>query len=653
MKNLKLILFCLLVFHLKVSAQNQQRVWHMNGQSIDFTVANPQFSPISGGGGWAQAFNGVHDSNGNTIFYLDNYIVYNSSGTSIGSLNTTAVSEIAIVPVPGSCTKYYVITLFGFNLTGVSWEYAIVDMSANSGAGSVTSNGITLGSGSIYDQSGIAVGKLKANGTRDCYIVGGGFNTTILKYTIGANGISGPTTLLTLAQLDIAGIAELELSNAGDKLVFGSRSAVNIIHLNANGNINTTLGVNGYTKLLTSGIQSTHYVGGVEFSDTDNNLFVAINGVGIYFFNLVNGTFNSLSNNTSYGNSQLESVYSNGQYRIYAANWNDLAEISNINSTLPTIIHNKIGGLNHTQNQYNSVNQLPDQLDGMDYTALSSSVKLEPETEYYSCREDFPTICPTGANANTQWRYNAGVAMVIVHTGACYTPTQPGDYVLVNSGDCYSTATFSIIDTCAPCNADFKVLTNSMGNGMSSVVVQLTDPNISITYMEVFQNGVSISSGPPQSFMLPSGSYTICIAARNNKTGQECERCQEFCFGEGKTDFEWNGIERAEQWRSESGESSVDDTDVIKSKQLEEDLKPIITPNPSNGTFVISSLNTKAGMSSIMVFDLSSKLVYSQSSIQNQSRISVDLKDQESGIYIVKIMYSDGSVRQQKVVVEK
>ena len=58
-------------------------------------------------------------------------------------------------------------------------------------------------------------------------------------------------------------------------------------------------------------------------------------------------------------------------------------------------------------------------------------------------------------------------------------------------------------------------------------------------------------------------------------------------------------------------------------------------------------------MTNIEVYNMNSKLIYSQNSIQNQNRISVDLKDKQSGIYIVKIVYSDGSIKQQKIVIEK
>ena len=204
-----------------------------------------------------------------------------------------------------------------------------------------------------------------------------------------------------------------------------------------------------------------------------------------------------------------------------------------------------------------------------------------------------------------------------------------------------------------PCNANFKILTNSMGNGTSSVAIQLIDPNVGITYMEVFQNGVLISSGPAQSFVLPSGSYRICIVALNNKTGEECKSCQDFCLGEGKTDFEWNGAKRAEEWQKKSAESIINITpEEAELKKLDKDVKLTITPNPSNGTFLISSLNTEIEMTTVEVFDMNSKLIHSLNSVQNQKDIRVDLRNQQSGIYVVKITYSDGSVSQQKIVIQ-
>jgi len=79
----------------------------------------------------------------------------------------------------------------------------------------------------------------------------------------------------------------------------------------------------------------------------------------------------------------------------------------------------------------------------------------------------------------------------------------------------------------SPCNAEFKVITNSLGNGMSSAVIQVIDPSVSISYIEFYQNNVLTYTGAPQSYMLSPGSYKICIVVLN-KTGEECRSCQEF-----------------------------------------------------------------------------------------------------------------------------
>ena len=210
-----------------------------------------------------------------------------------------------------------------------------------------------------------------------------------------------------------------------------------------------------------------------------------------------------------------------------------------------------------------------------------------------------------------------------------------------------------IVEEAPPCNANFKIQLNNQSTGISSLDVILIDANLSISYMEIIQNGTTIHSGPPQSFLLPHGPYTVCIVARNNKTGEECKSCQELCIGENKGSLEWKGKIRAEEWEKKSLESNIKTTpEESKDKELEESLNPTITPNPLNGAFVISSLNMKVEMTEIAVYDMNSRIVYSLNSIQNQSSISVDLKDQQSGIYIVKVVYSDGSVGQQKVVVE-
>jgi hypothetical protein len=95
-----------------LNAQNiQQKRWVIRNQSIDFTVdppivvsGLPQFTGIGISDGPA---NGVHDAQGNLLFYVDSdKVIRNKFGSPIGAgqpslgLTPSLGSELCIVPVP-------------------------------------------------------------------------------------------------------------------------------------------------------------------------------------------------------------------------------------------------------------------------------------------------------------------------------------------------------------------------------------------------------------------------------------------------------------------------------------------------------------------------------------------------------------------------
>jgi hypothetical protein len=100
---------------------------------------------------------------------------------------------------------------------------------------------------------------------------------------------------------------------------------------------------------------------------------------------------------------------------------------------------------------------------------ISSALGLD--SEYYICGKTKPNISPIGATINTEWYYSSGGSMINVHTGIFYTPTQPGNYTLVNSGSgCYSTATFEVINLGGQLNPGFDLITSNQGNYYSITV---------------------------------------------------------------------------------------------------------------------------------------------------------------------------------------
>ena len=112
-KKLQYILsVCLMTFSLL--AQAQQQVWYLNNQSVDFRSGLPlvtQGLPGSPGASIYESRNGVHDQNGDLLFYLDGAHIMNKQGNAIGNLLSFGFphAELAIVAVPGASCKYYVI----------------------------------------------------------------------------------------------------------------------------------------------------------------------------------------------------------------------------------------------------------------------------------------------------------------------------------------------------------------------------------------------------------------------------------------------------------------------------------------------------------------------------------------------------------------
>ncbi len=210
-----------------------------------------------------------------------------------------------------------------------------------------------------------------------------------------------------------------------------------------------------------------------------------------------------------------------------------------------------------------------------------------------------------------------------------------------------------VICECEPCDASFTVCLNDLGNGTSTIQATLNNSNHTIIDMTIYKNGSFYYSGLPISIIGNAGdTYTICMTVVNNNTGEECRKCYTFCIGKGKIVIEKSNsgvlINSAQM-----NDQTSNMPEEFKDKPLDKDLGITISPNPSSRMFEISSSSTEIEMTDVKVFDLNSRQVYSSELNENQNRTNIDLKGQPVGIYIVKIQYSDGSVSQQKIVLEK
>lgn len=376
----KIFLTCGITLSIGINAQTNYKGWFDRTRLIDFTGASPVLKPTYTG---AAAFanspsNSMYDSEGKLLFYINGTTIYNKFNVSIGVLanpwpNSTSYVEFAIVPNPDNnqCTnKFYIIypNNIAQPLNG-RMGYGVVDMNALNGQGSFTmiNNNMTGTAGAPTQP--IAVSKANINGKRYLYYAGGALGDLQI-HEITNTGINY-LTQTTLSPGVLMGNFEMELSNAGDKLLFSQ-------HVSGNTKI-SILPLNPTTGLYTGGTilnfnETGQGITGLEFNNAGDKIFYAKSGSGIYYkdlapFTSTPGTL--ISGTSNFGNSMLEKSF-NGSEIICASS--SLSQIKSINPVtnvlngwtissyvLPTIT---FGG--------NNISLMPDQIDGENYDATGS-----------------------------------------------------------------------------------------------------------------------------------------------------------------------------------------------------------------------------------------------------------------------------------------
>ena len=388
---------------LQASAQNQMRTWTLPPNRLNFAPTSSSVAlPLASAGQYRVA-NGAYDTNGNLLFYVKDLNVYKADGTSMGALtgytysNPNAVGcggnpitanvqfkEIAIVPVPNSCSKYYVIWT-GTSLCNAQQayaHYATVDVAVNT----VTNLASTSNLGGAFSVSAaIAVSKVKADGFRKLYVQGG---DKIVTFTIGANAITQVVTT-TLANYSTSAVApatsELELSPDGTQLAWGDYNnpvGYRIQGIPTTGILAATYDMNNNNKFL---ITTSGWVSGTEF-DASGNVYYNLNS---YTINTHNGIWKLLSTSitpssfistganttSSFNSSQLELGYDG---LLYAVNNSNKMVAINTTTSAYSVVNSGISVQSNGTNTVATFSHysLPDQIDGESYANFKGKPDL-------------------------------------------------------------------------------------------------------------------------------------------------------------------------------------------------------------------------------------------------------------------------------------
>jgi hypothetical protein len=410
--NVLLILLMVLVTF-RAFAQNQMKTWYMDNSTIDFSTGTPVLSANGTANTSPMMTNGAYGISNNKLFTVKDFNVYDLNDNLMFQIPTQYNDgihsfdhvgfhpELIITQVPDECSSYYIIYNWVGNLSNNTslttysmLMYSKIDMNGNNGLGALSGSAneiIEPNSSMAYGQAfrSLALGKLIGNDHRFLYAV---YDNVLQKFEVNSTGITLQNSWSNLYTLPFRlHTMELDISPDQSMLAFSNyryytdpAPDVVILHLDGNGDLNTSLSNNGVTTIQ---INNTHHFTGVEFSPDNSKLFFGELELGIKWITNLNTTpiVSSLiiNNTTDYSNSQLETAYGNTtaniDYLIYAAKTPYLLGAIDPLPSTPTFNPTAIQSFNNpfvahaNQSLYSTFMgnltffMLPDQQDGEDY----------------------------------------------------------------------------------------------------------------------------------------------------------------------------------------------------------------------------------------------------------------------------------------------
>lgn len=306
MKTIILLLTFTLI-HLFLNAQNETKNWCFGGgQHLLFDIGSVQVlsnCAIS----TPEAASSISDTIGNLLFYTNGESVWNKMNQVMQNGNglngNWSATQCLIVKQPLSNSLYYIFYA-GACGDSAGANYAIVDISLNSGLGSVISKNNLLFSPS--SEKFTAVKNL--NGT-DIWVMTRSMNPTVFKaYSLTSNGLN----LTPVSSIDSipenCGIGQMKFSHNGLMLALANSdsSRFELFDFNPNSGVLSNQRLSQYfphPNVFGGGITY-----GIEFSPNDSILYGSLNFSSILLKYDLTTTGNPLLNYAVIGTSSGESL---------------------------------------------------------------------------------------------------------------------------------------------------------------------------------------------------------------------------------------------------------------------------------------------------------------------------------------------------------
>src|SRR5690554_255664 len=439
MRIIKLMILSLIIgFSNNLSAQNE--VWilpsnHLNDQGVIIPLPTVSTNEWGYHGDPATTVsNAMQDANGNLLFFIVDGEVYDKDGYTIGVLNFVinntldikGTAEVAIAPVPGNCSQYYIFMAGRVNYSQLASKLPVVvilDMSEPSTIASNRMGELIYGSTiedilpssapdieieSGYGKQGSSYFAVSSeqNGKRFVFISN---PNGIYRFSLNSNGFQydafipfnisgGNNDILFRGEMEL-----VELNNGGNvkyrlavpiyvESVNYNAHSVFIANLDVNGDLlNDSNGYDTYELPFVFGSQygldDLPRIHGLEFSPNGEKLYITHqtnadypNAFEYYDFNNTTAGVQSVPGITvqqamNFEHSQIE-IGKSGD--LYLAHANGLARFTNPNNPSSGLLTINFLSFNYSANREgdsgNSMNLmsyvLPDQIDGMDYSSI-------------------------------------------------------------------------------------------------------------------------------------------------------------------------------------------------------------------------------------------------------------------------------------------
>lgn len=271
------LLILLIIMSMKMSIA-QMNYWTMPPFKFNMTTAIPTSTALPGGASVYSVSNGAYDENGNLLFYVHNSEIFNSLGVSVGSLigytcstppiGAFASTQVEIVPIPGTCNKFYVLYSMYEDMGFSRLFYLTVDCSTGSPVIISDPNacgGIQPFTTGHYGNMNVAFAVSKiytgSGSTAKRFLLSVDSNGEILRSEISATGISTPTVIATFSMLGISGSAwfinEAEISWGSNYFAWNSyeNNSIHVIGTTDEGLLRMPIILQNYSIISPKGIE--------------------------------------------------------------------------------------------------------------------------------------------------------------------------------------------------------------------------------------------------------------------------------------------------------------------------------------------------------------------------------------------------------------